>query len=229
MNVSVVIPAFDAAAYLGQAIESVLAQTLVPSEVIVVDDGSEDRTAAIAESVGEPVTCVRQARAGAAAARNRGVQLAAGEQLAFLDADDLWLADKLSLQVVALCEAPEVDLVFGHTEHFHSPELTSSEKARIKRPSGRTPGICPGAMLIRREAFDRVGGFATRLGIGEFVDWYARAMDSGLRTLVLPEAVMYRRLHPANTASGTPGSHSDYVRVLRTVLDRRRGVAPPRR
>jgi glycosyltransferase involved in cell wall biosynthesis len=224
MDVSVVIPAFNAEAYLKEAIESVVAQTLAPFEVIVVDDGSEDGTADVAESIGEPVTCVRQARAGAAGARNRGVRLAAGEQLAFLDADDLWLADKLLLQVAALSEATEVDLVFGHVEHFHSPELTRPEKARIKRPSGATPGICLGAMLIRREAFNRVGGFATRWSIGEFVDWYARAVDSGLKSLVLPEVVMRRRLHPANMGLNRCVSQSDYVGVLRTVLERRRGV-----
>jgi glycosyltransferase involved in cell wall biosynthesis len=101
-HVSVVIPAYNAARTIATTVASVLAQTHRPLEVIVVDDGSTDATASVANGIGEPVRCVTVANAGAAAARNRGIDGSRGELVAFLDADDLWLAEKLARQVSVL-------------------------------------------------------------------------------------------------------------------------------
>lgn len=221
-GVSVVIAAFDAGRYVGDAIESVLGQTREPLEVIVVDDGSHDRTSEVANGFGDSVTCVRQPHAGVSAALNRGVPLCRGEHLAFLDADDLWTEDKLAIQLQALERAPQPDMVFGHVDHFHSRELTDEQRARIALPAEPVRGICRGAMLIRREAFMRVGSFATQWTLGEFLEWYARALDGGLTSCVLPEVVMHRRLHAANTSFREPEGRSDFPRILKTVLDRRR-------
>ena len=95
------IPAFDAERYLGDAIESILRQTCPPVELIVVDDGSSDRTPEIALSFGDSVRCVRQPHSGIGAALNRGIAMAHGALLAFLDADDLWTENKLALQLEA--------------------------------------------------------------------------------------------------------------------------------
>lgn len=225
MAVSVVIPAFNAEPYLGEAIDSVLAQTAPPTEVLVIDDDSTDCSGEVARSFGDPVKCVHQPRAGAGAARNRGIELARGQQLAFLDADDVWLPDKLALQLRALDERPKLGLVFGHVQHFYSPELTAEQRATIRLPPGRIPGVCPAAMLIRRDALARVGAFSTRWRLGEFVDWYARAMDARLCSRVLPEVLVRRRLHLTNSGLVRPESQLDYSRVLRAVLARRRGAA----
>jgi glycosyltransferase involved in cell wall biosynthesis len=221
-----VIAAFDAEDYLEQAIESVLVQTLEPSEVIVVDDGSWDGTYEVARAVGDPVRCVRQARAGVSAALNRGVELARGSELAFLDADDVWLPQKLSLQVRALSQEGDLDLVFGHVRQFHSPELNADQRSRIALSPHSVPGICKGTMLIRRQAFARVGWFATQWTLGEFVDWYARAVDARLRSAVLAEVVMHRRLHLANSGIRERDAQSDFPRILKTILDRREGGRP---
>src|SRR5436305_4895217 len=165
-GVSVVIAAFDAERYLGPAIESVLRQTRQPLELIVVDDGSSDRTVQIARGFGHTVKCLRQPRLGVSAALNRGIAITRGDQLAFLDADDLWIEDKLALQVDALHRAPELDMVFGYVRQFHSPELTDEQRARIDLRNEPIPGICRGTMLIRREAFMRVGPFGTRWTLG---------------------------------------------------------------
>jgi glycosyltransferase involved in cell wall biosynthesis len=220
--VSVVIAAFDAERYLGDAIETVLRQTRPAGEVIVVDDGSSDRTADIAGGFGDPVTCVHQDRAGVSAALNRGIAMTHGTQLAFLDADDLWTEDKLALQVSALERAPELDMVFGHVRQFHSPELTDEQRARIELREEPVSGICRGAMLIRRDAFLRVGLFAARWTLGEFVDWYARALDASLKSSVLPEVIMHRRLHTANSGIREHESRSDFPKIVKAALDRRR-------
>lgn len=220
-GVSVVIPAFDAEDYLGEAIESVLHQTRPPLEVIVIDDGSSDRTSDIARGFGDPVTCICQPRSGASAATNRGVEASHGEQLAFLDADDLWTPDKLALQAQALERTPTLDMVFGHVQQFHSP---GDGPGRVALEANPVPGICRGAMLIRRQAFMRAGPLATRWALGEFVEWYARALDAGLTGVVLPEVVMHRRLHATNSGIRDRDRRSDFPRILKTVLDRRRGA-----
>jgi glycosyltransferase involved in cell wall biosynthesis len=223
--VSVVIGARNAEAYLEETIGSVLRQTLPPEEVIVVDDGSTDRTAVVAEGFGGPVRCLPQPHSGLGSALNRGLREAQGQLLAFLDADDLWLPEKQALQARALAQDEELDMVFGHAHHFVSPELTDAQREQLVLPHGLAVGLTKGTMLIRREAFERVGQFETRWVFGEFVDWYARALDAGLRSIVLPEAVLCRRLHRDNMGIRERDFRTDYVRALKTVLDRRRAEA----
>src|SRR5215472_561278 len=97
--ISVIIPAYNHARFLTPAIESVLSQTMEPSEIVVVDDGSTDETSSVLGTFGRQIRVVRQKNQGVAAARNRGAELATGEYLAFLDADDLWLPRKLEMQL----------------------------------------------------------------------------------------------------------------------------------
>jgi glycosyltransferase involved in cell wall biosynthesis len=102
MTIAVVIPAYNAAGYIRRAIDSVLAQTRRPDEIIVVDDGSTDDTATVVQSYGSGVKLIRQANAGASAARNTGINAATSEWIAFLDGDDEWLPNKLQLQTELL-------------------------------------------------------------------------------------------------------------------------------
>lgn len=118
-RVSVIIPAYNTAAYLAETIESVLQQTYRDFEVIVVDDGSSDNTAEVARSFAPPVTVLTKANGGPAAARNLAIQNSTGEFIAFLDSDDLWVADKLAEQVALLDAAPEIGCVYGEARMFH--------------------------------------------------------------------------------------------------------------
>ena len=224
MRTSVVIPAHNAEAYLDEAIRSALDQTLLPAEVVVVDDGSTDATAAVAAAFGPPVRCVRRPRGGVGAALNTGVEHSSGALLSFLDADDLWLSDKLALQAEALGSDPALDYVLAHVVQFRSPELMADEAAAFAVASERMPGVSTGTLLIRRESFLRVGAFATQWKAGEFIDWYARAMDAGLKGRMLDEVVLRRRLHRSNTGMREKDALPEYVRVLRSVLDRRRAT-----
>ena len=220
--VSVVIPVYNAAAFLDEAIASVWDQTYRPIEVILVDDGSTDGSAAVAARHGAAVRYHYQENARIVAARNQGVHLATGELLAFLDADDLWPPDKLAGQVEALKKHPQVNMVFGHMEHFFSPELDEAARARIKLPEGEAPSYCAGAMLVRRASFDRVGAFATQWRVGEFVDWYQRALHDGLQPHMLPQVVVRRRIHATNTTRSQKDATLDYVRILRAGILRQR-------
>lgn len=225
--VSVIIPVYNSEKYITKAINSVLAQVYEPLEIIVIDDGSTDRSAQVIKSFDPPVQYHHQPNSGAGAARNWGVELARGDFLAFLDADDLWADNKLARQMQAFEDDPGLDMVFGHIQQFHSPELPNEVKQQIKIPAEIVPGQHVGTMLIKREAFQRVGPFRTDWEIGEFIDWYARAEELGLKSLMLPEVVMKRRLHKASQGTYKRQHQKEYVRVLKAALDRRRHKSTP--
>ena len=220
--VSAIIPVYNGEKYLVEAIESVLAQTYRHIELIVVDDGSTDRSAEVAGRYGDRLKYRYRMHGGAGAARNHGIDLAQGSMFAFLDADDIWVEDKISLQMAAFGKNPELDIVFGHVEQFLSTELPEELKKKIRCPEEIMPSYLPGTMLVRRESFIRVGPFSTEWRVGEGIDWYSRAKEKGLRVVMLPEVLMRRRLHSDNMGIRERGERGDYARVIKASLDRRR-------
>ncbi len=208
--VSVVIPVFNTERYIVEAIESVLAQDLADIEVIVVDDGSTDGSAQRAAEVAG-VRVIRQPNAGIGAARNTGVAAANGRFIAFLDADDLWTDGHLSKMLRAI---DGFDAVFGQIVQF-------GEAREETRPQA---ALLAGTMLISRDAYDRVGPFAEGLRLGEFIDWWARAEELGLKWTQIPDVVLRRRIHTSNTGIVQAANRIDYARVLRSALERRRSA-----
>ena len=216
-------PVHNGERYLAEAVESVLAQSYPPLELILIDDGSTDGSADLARRFGTALRYEYQANAGPSAARNHGIQLARGSLLAFLDDDDYWAAEKLALQVPVLANDASLDAVFGHVRQFLSPDLDAEAAGRVRYHAEIMPGYVPGTMLARREAFDRVGPFDPQWRIGEFVHWYGRAIEAGLRTVLLPDIVLHRRLHDDNEGIKHRAESVQYVRILKAALDRRRG------
>jgi glycosyltransferase involved in cell wall biosynthesis len=226
LAVSVVIPAWNAERYLPDALASVAAQSLPASEVLVVDDGSTDLTTALAESFGGPIRVLRQSHAGAAAARNLGVREARSEWVAFLDADDFWLPDRLAWQAATLRAEPTLDVLYGCVQQFYSPDLGWPDTAAHEEAAAVQPGIFPGTCLLRKRAFEQVGEFDTTLQSGVFIDWHTRALDSGLRVRTIDEVLLRRRIHHTDAAARGRQAQPDYVRNLKDALDRRRTVRP---
>lgn len=222
--VSVIIPVYNGERYLAEAIESVLGQSYLSIEVIVVDDGSTDGSAHVAKAFGEAVRYSRQPHSGTGAALNHGIVLARGGFLAFLDADDVWVKQKLEWQMAAFQANPDVALVFGHVQQFISPELAPEIARRFRCPPEALPGYVTGTMLARREAFAQVGTFGSKWRAGEFLDWYLRATELGVRTVMLPNLVLRRRLHQANHGLVKREAKSDLTRILKAALDRRRAA-----
>lgn len=218
--VSVIIPVYNGERYLAQAIESVFDQTYSPVEIIIVDDGSTDGSARVAQAYGPRVRWVRRAYCNTASARNEGVQLAIGEYLAFLDQDDVWLPGKLSLQMAEFEALPQIEAVFGQVEQFRdSPNNPAGEVVFVQMQ-----GYAPSVMLIKKIAFLRIGPFDANLQIGEWVDWYARASDQKLNALPLPHLVTRRRIHTQNKGVRQRAARVEYARVLKASLDRRRAA-----
>lgn len=222
LRISVIIPVYNNAEYIGQAIESVLSQSYPVQEIIVIDDGSIDNSFAAAMEYAPQVRCFRQENSGPASARNLGVTKTTGDLYAFLDADDLWTNEKLLHQVQILQADSHIDMVFGCVEEF--VQQTNSVEAVPGYIPRKTDGIVPGTMLIRRRSFESVGLFSTSWQVGEFIDWYGRALDNGMKQIILDEIVLRRRVHDTNLTRLVKLPAHDYLSILKTRLDRQRKV-----
>jgi glycosyltransferase involved in cell wall biosynthesis len=221
-RISTIMPVRDCERYIGEALDSIVAQTHPCDQTIVVDDGSTDGTVAALAAYGGRVTCIEQEPLGVGAALNAGLELADGELVAFLDADDRWTPRKLEWQCAALGNDPALEMVFGHVEQFVSPELSEKERAQLDVPAGRSPGKAKGTMLIRRAALDRVGPFTTSVKLADFVDWYSRAEEAGVREAMIDEVVLLRRNHLTNHGRRRRDLRQEYAQVLGEALRRRR-------
>ncbi len=223
--VSCIVPVYNGERFLAEALDSILAQSYEPLEILVVDDGSTDGTPDVVAGYGERVRYVAQGNAGPAAARNRGLEASKGELLAFLDADDLWVTEKLALQVRTLRERPELDFCVGHILNFWMPERQAEAEEHADHPYHQLrPGFSPCTLLARRVVFERVGGFSTELRTASDNDWFLRVMDLRVPHALLPDMLARRRLHPDNLTRPDLASREVLLQNLKASLDRRRGT-----
>jgi glycosyltransferase involved in cell wall biosynthesis len=221
--VSVVIPVRNNARFLGAAIESVLAGDYGDHEIIVVDNDSDDGSGDVAQSY--PVRYVRQPDAGQAGGRNRGIRMARGEVVAFLDSDDEWTPDKLSRQVAHLDAHPELDFVLAHMRAVLAPGVARPPWMPEKWLTEGERGALPGTLVARRGAFDVAGLFDPAYEITSDTDWLVRASDAGLRHEVLPDVLLRWRLHGGNTSYRRQELKGDLLRTMRASVRRKRAVA----
>ena len=222
--VSCIVPVFNGEQYLRETLDSILAQTYHPREIVVVDDGSTDRSPEVAASYGGSVRYIRQDNSGQATARNLGVRNSAGELVAFLDADDLWHREKLTRQVACFLARPELDYCLTQVQNFWEAELEQEAEMYQGHPRGRPmPGYVTGTLVVRRSLFERIGLFDTSLGHADKTEWFLRADAAGAIKEMLPDVLMYRRMHPGNRSRTlAASSREEYLRLLKATLDRRR-------
>lgn len=221
-RISVVIPVYNGEKYLKEALESVLNQFFKPYEVIVVDDGSTDRTADICKAFGEQVRYFKQENQGSGAARNLGASKATGHYLAFLDADDLWMPEWLRDGITAMAKPDTADIVFGTMVEFYSPETDEAFRAQYKCDTEPKKGLHPGAMLIKQADFKRVGNFNTDYESGVTVEWVSRIDPLGLGYQTLPGLHMKRRIHYNNNGIIHKDKRANYAKIIKERLKRKR-------
>lgn len=226
IEVSCVIPVYNCERYVGEAIESVLTQSVLPGEVIVVDDGSTDDTAMVVRAFGRHVHLLAQENSGPSAARNCGLRAATGRYVTFLDADDLWHAEKTALQLSAFADDPQLKVCVAHVENFVSPdvpaELHAAEMAGRSEPMAGYVSAC---MMVPAEVFSIVGCFDESLKHTENSEWFQRARAHGLRDRMLPEVLVRRRLHAENRSKlFADESRAEFLQMLRAGLASRRTV-----
>lgn len=211
-SVSVVVPAFDAGAHLRGALECILGQTRPPDEVLVVDDGSSDDTAAIARAWGAPVRLVEQATSGPAATRNRGAAEAAGDLLAFLDPDDRWLPHKLEVQVAHLEADPGAAGCVSRVRQVWAEGFDREAAHYAAHPRMATdgvPGYATTSLLVRRGAWAEVGSLDTGRWYSDATEWFVRARDRGVRIDLLDDVLVLHRLHDRNLTRRRPAESAD--------------------
>jgi glycosyltransferase involved in cell wall biosynthesis len=219
--VSCIVPVYNGAPFIAQALDSIYAQTGADLDVIVIDDGSTDGSAQIAANFPE-VRVHTKAHGGVAAARNDGVGLARGEFIAFLDADDLWLPGKIVAQLTALESDPSADYAVTLIHH-----VTTGPDGRLPdtpSPADATKlGKMMQCLLARRRVFGVVGPFDTRTVTRADQDWFLRADEMGMKGVVVDEVFTIRRIHGGNH-SLRQSSHvlDDFLSIAKRRLDRRR-------
>jgi glycosyltransferase involved in cell wall biosynthesis len=219
--VSCIVPVHNGERFLAEAVDSILAQTWRPLEVLVIDDGSTDGTPAVLARYTGRVRAMRRANAGPAVARNSGLAAARGEFVAFLDADDLWHPEKLSRQMARFEERPELEICLCHVQNFWTGEL-SREEARFRDHRIATPlaGYSPVTLLARRAIFDRLGPFRTDVRHVHDTDWFMRATERGAVMELMPDVLVQRRLHPGNrTRHRGQASRDEYLELVKARLD----------
>ncbi|MBN8993889.1 MAG: glycosyltransferase family 2 protein [Rhizobiales bacterium] len=214
LSCTVIIPAYNAARTIADALQSVQAQSLRPTRIIVVDDGSTDETATIAGAMGAEV--IRQRQQGPGNACNRALAEVDTPYVAYLDADDIWLPHKTGHQFPALAGSSPVDGVFGMVRLFHHGEEPAAD-APTREGWGRT------TMLFRTSVMRTVGPiYDPKAGLGDMVDWISRARESGHRLVMQPEVVALRRIIPGSMTFDRDGRDVGYLEVARRALERRR-------
>lgn len=240
--VSIIVPTYNCAQFLSEALDSILTQQYPNIEVIVVDDGSNDDSADIADGFGSPVKVIRQKNQGPAAARNRGVRESSGEYLAFLDGDDVWLPGKLFAQMEYFLSHPEVGIVFGKfrrwpvnkagnyppKENFitleHKGGIDETVSGWIYHKLLLDSIVCIITAVIPRSLFDTLGGFDESLRSGEDYDFWLRASRLVQAHKLARDVALYRTNHSSTTHIMRP-TNNEHVVLLRAV--EKYGLASP--
>ncbi len=226
-TISVVIPTFNRAHCLREAIDSVLLQQYAPIELIVVDDGSTDDTPALLAAYGSRLTVIRQANSGVSAARNAGIRAASGNLIAFLDSDDRWLPEKAACQAVFFQRHPEA--MICQTEEIWIRNGIRVNPRRVHRkPSGwifiPSLALClvsPSAVMMRRELFDAIGWFDESLPACEDYDlWLRTSLHYPIHCIDRP--LIVKRGGHGDQLSAMPGLDRFRIQAIVNILDRER-------
>jgi glycosyltransferase involved in cell wall biosynthesis len=214
--VSVIVPVFNGAAFIRGAMENINAQHYTPLEIIFVDDGSTDETAKIIADFKDKVRYVYQTNSGPSAARNKGLEIARGKVVRFLDVDDLWPEGSLSLMLEGMKKFPETEIVMGKVDVLFERE------GAIKDFIEPSVAFHIGSALFRKEVFHKVGLFDPALRYGEDLDWFMRARECRVSIVVLDQVTLLYRLHETNMTRGQNLTSLNMFKALKKSLDRRR-------
>jgi len=221
-SIAVIIPVYNAERFIEEAIKSVKDQTYTLTEIIVVNDGSTDRTSEILNTI-DNIKVIEKKNSGIGDSLNTGIKNTDAEVITFLDADDLWIREKLSIQMEAFEKMNCSGIVFGQIEQFFHDEMEDDLKSKLEQPKKFLPGVHRSTMLIDKASLEKVGFFSTDYVSEEFLEWFIRAKESKINVKNLPELVAKRRIHGDNITLGLERKEANkFPSILKQALDRRR-------
>lgn len=219
--VSTIIPVYNGEAYLAEAVESVQRQNCEPLEIIIVDDGSMDGTAKITAALKGNVCYFYQFNSGPPVARNKGLRMALGNVIAFLDADDLWSENKLDIQLAHLARDSSLEIILGYTQLIR-PSKSEHNKITYEKHLEPWPAMSLGSAIMRKSVFDKVGFFDEAQVYDDDVDWLLRAKELSINTLIHPEITQFYRRHKDNITNQRQLDQKYFIGALKKSIDRRR-------
>ncbi len=238
MKISVIMPAYNAERFLAEAIESVLAQTWKMFELIILDDGSQDRTREIAESYSQRDTRIRvvsHPNMGIAPALNNGLALAVGEWVAVMHADDVMMPNRIERQIAFVTEHPELAVASSWVKHIDAEgkiiangrsNLLTHEAVQKLYLANELIGICHPAAILRKRAVQAAGGYRGQFRVNEDCDLWNRLLEFDCKILVQPEFLLKYRIHPASASIASARLVRRQMHWVRDcMLRRRRGQA----
>lgn len=223
IRVSAIVIARNAERHILEALESIFASTRLPDEVVIIDGGSTDSTRAIASQFAG-VRIEAQHGTGIASAYNQGIDSTTGELIAFLSADDRWHPEKVARQLTAFELNPLAEIALCHVEHALEPGCEPPSGFRNSLLDGPVPGFIMECLMARRAVFDKVGRFNEAFAVSEDTDWFARARDAAVTTVVLPDTLVWKRVHDRNSSLNEPQINGLLLRALRASLERKRST-----
>jgi glycosyltransferase involved in cell wall biosynthesis len=218
--VSVVVPVYDGERYLAECLDSLVVQDHPEVEIIVVDDGSTDGSAALAESY-TGVRVLRRPHEGLGSTRNAGIAAATGELIGFCDADDWWKANKASVQVAHLAAHPELDIVLCRQDTHFQPGVTQPDWLIPDQRYGDLDGVSATSGLFRRAVFDRLQ-YRTDMPTGTDFNLLVQARAAGFGIAVLDESLRVRRIHGESMSDREGPAFDDMFRSVREHLRQQR-------
>jgi glycosyltransferase involved in cell wall biosynthesis len=227
-DVAVIIPCYNAAPYLARALESVFAQTYRDYHVYAIDDGSTDDTAVVLRSYASYIMSVQQTHSGQASARNHGIRLSNSPYIAFLDADDEWLPEKLERQVNMLRDTPQVGMIYSDCFTSGDGRSAGSYFVRIGTPTGgrvfeqflTTCAVYTPTVIVRRECLLDVGLFDETLPVGEDYNLWLR-IAARWEVGVIPDVLAIRHITPGSLSRTTSAEQvaSNVVTVFEKLME----------
>ncbi len=221
-KISVIIPSRDYGLFLPESIESVLNQTIIPEEIIVIDDGSVDDTEKIVKKYSPAVKYFFLKKRGVGAARNYGISLSSGKFISHLDADDVWVPEKLEIQLEEFGREPGLEIIGGMMQPFFDSRMSPERRKQIYCSDKPLPGFSASVILIKRESFQKVGSYRENVTIGQDLEWFIRAREIPLKEKMIKKTLALRRLHNSNSSMTNHDDRVNRLEMLKESLDRRR-------
>lgn len=225
-SVSVILIVRNGERYIERALQSVLRGTAAPEEILVIDGASTDRTVEIASRL-PGVRIVAQQSAGLTSAYNEGIAAASGELIGFISHDDEWLPEKLERQLDMMTADPSLRFTVTHIVHRLEAGASIPPGFRSDLLDRPVPGFVMEALVARRDLFAETGGLDQSFGVSSDTDWFARVRDAGVAHAVLPETLVHKRVHAANSSLQDPQLAAVLLRAMRDSVHRKRAIEHP--